>query len=390
MTQNAQTPPAAGPLAGLTIIEMAGIGPGPFAAMMLADHGARVVRIERAGGGTSGPGNPEQDILLRNRSAIRVDLKHPEAAGLVRRLVRASDGLIEGYRPGVMERLGLGPDVCLKDNPALVYGRMTGWGQDGPLATAVGHDINYIALTGALHASGRAGGPPTPAMNLVGDFGGGGMLLAFGMVAALLHVKNGGPGQVIDAAMVDGSALLMSMMYSFLAMGLWRDARGVNMLDTGAHFYDTYETADGKHMAVGAIEPHFYARLLALTGAGADPAFAAQMSAADWPALKDKLAAIFRTRTRDDWTALLEGTDACASPVMSMTEAPDHPHLAARGTFTRTNGRAEPAPAPRYSATPLAPPAPAGTQAQALDDWLDAQGIDEREQARLRAAGCMA
>jgi alpha-methylacyl-CoA racemase len=341
----------AGPLSGLRIIELAGIGPGPFAAMMLADHGAEVIRIDRPGARVDA-----RDPLLRSRRLIGVDLKSPEGKAKVRELVKAADGLIEGFRPGVTERLGLGPDVLLADNPRLVYGRMTGWGQTGPYAQAAGHDINYIALAGALHAYGRAGEKPTPPINMVGDFGGGGMMLAFGMVSALLHAQKTGQGQVIDTAMTDGAAVLMSMIWGFRANGIWRDERGVNMLDTGAHFYDTYETADGKWISIGSIEPQFYAELRRLAGLTEDKDFDAQMLMPEWPRLKEKLTALFKTKSRDEWCALMEMTDVCFAPVLSMAEAPSHPHNAARGTFIEVDGVMQPAPAPRYSVTQTATP----------------------------------
>ena len=368
-----------GPLAGLRIIELAGIGPGPFAAMMLADHGATVIRVDRPKTRID-----SRDPLLRNRTIMGVDLKDPAGIAVVRDLCRSADGLIEGFRPGVTERLGLGPDVLLADNPKLVYGRMTGWGQTGPYAAAAGHDINYVALAGALHAFGRAGEKPTPPINLVGDFGGGGMMLAFGMVAAL-HAAKTGAGQVIDAAMTDGAAVLMSMIWGFRANGLWSDERGTNLLDTGAHFYDTYATADGKWVSIGSIEPQFYAELRRLTGLDADPDFDAQMDRAAWPALKDKLTALFLTRSRDDWCAILETTDVCFAPVLSMAEAPDHPHNAARGTFVTAGGVVQPAPAPRYSATATATPAMATAFAGAA--VLAALGYDADRIAALTAAG---
>lgn len=333
------------PLTGIRIVEMGGIGPAPFCGMMLADHGAEMLYLHRPG---QAP-NP-RDPLLRGRTPVEVDLKSPEGIAHVRDLAAGADGLIEGFRPGVMERLGLGPAELHAANPRLVYGRMTGWGQTGPLAQAAGHDINYIALAGALHAFGRAGEKPTPPANAVGDFGGGGMLLAFAMTAGLLQAKTSGQGSVIDCAMTEGAALLMSMVWGFRQTLGWRDERGVNILDTGAHFYDSYETADGKHVAIGAIEPQFYAQLRAVTGLDADPDFDAQMNAVAWPVLKDKLAAVFRTKTRDDWCALMEGTDICFAPVLSMAEAPAHPHNVARGAFVERDGVVQPAPAPRFSA----------------------------------------
>ena len=336
----------AGPLKGIRVIELAGIGPGPFCGMMLADHGAEVIRVDRPGARIDA-----RDPLLRGRRVIGVDLKSAEGRALVLDLVKSADALFEGFRPGVTERLGLGPAECHAVNPALVYGRMTGWGQFGPYAQAAGHDINYIALAGALHAYGRAGDKPTPPINMVGDFGGGGMMLAFGMVSALLHARTSGQGQVIDCAMTDGAAALMAMIWGFRANGIWQDARGVNLLDTGAHMYDTYECADGKYISVGSLEPQFYALLLEKTGLKDDPDFAAQMDNARWPALKAKLTALFRSKTREQWCDLMEMSDVCFAPVLSMEEAPNHPHNAARGTFVEADGVMQPAPAPRYSAT---------------------------------------
>ena len=340
-----------GALAGLRIVEMAGLGPGPFCGMMLADQGAEVITIHRPDAALD-----LRDPLLRSRQLVAADLKNPGDVARVREIVRTADGLIEGFRPGVMERHGLGPDVLIADNPRLVYGRMTGWGQDGPLAKVAGHDINYIALTGALHACGRAGEKPTPPINLVGDFGGGGMLLAFGMVSGLLSARTTGHGQVIDCAMTDGSALLMSMVWGFRATMGWRDERGVNLLDTGAHFYDTYQTLDGKYVAIGAIEPQFYAELRRLAGLADDADFDAQFDPARWPLLKDKLTALFLTRTRDDWCAVMEGSNACFAPVLAMGEAAGHPHNAQRQTFIELGGVVQPAPAPRFSRTPAPPP----------------------------------
>jgi alpha-methylacyl-CoA racemase len=354
----------AGPLSGLRIIELAGIGPGPFAAMMLADHGAEVIRIDRPGARIDA-----RDPLLRSRRLIGVDLKSAEGKAQVRELVKSADGLIEGFRPGVTERLGLGPDVLLADNPKLVYGRMTGWGQTGPYAQAAGHDINYIALAGALHTYGRAGEKPTPPINMVGDFGGGGMMLAFGMVAALLHAQKTGQGQVIDTAMTDGAAVLMSMIWGFRANGIWSDDRGTNMLDTGAHFYDTYETSDGKWISIGSIEPQFYAELRRLAGLTEDKDFDDQMNRAAWGPLKAKLTALFKTQTSAQWCALMEMTDVCFAPVLSMADAPSHPHNVARGTFIEIDGIVQPAPAPRYSVTKNATP----TMTKAFDAELAAK-----------------
>ena len=333
-----------GPLTGIRVIELAGIGPGPFCGMMLADHGAAVIRVDRPGA-TPDPRDP----LLRGRQSINLDLKSPDDIAKLRELVKTADGLIEGFRPGVMERLGIGPDILLGDNPKLVYCRMTGWGQTGPYAPAAGHDINYIALSGVLGAIGRADEKPVPPINLVGDFGGGAMMLAFGVVSGLLAVRNGAPGQVIDCAMTDGSALLMTMMWGFRASGMWADERGVNLLDGGAPFYDTYETADGGYVAIGSIEPQFYALLRDKLDLIGDPLFDAQFDRARWPAQKERLTAIFKTKSRDEWCALMEGTDVCFAPVLSMAEAARHPHNAARGTFVERDGVLQPAPAPRFT-----------------------------------------
>jgi alpha-methylacyl-CoA racemase len=345
--------------------------------MMLADHGADVIRIDR--GVQPGFSNPARDPLLRSRRSIALDLKTPQGIAAVRRIVAQADGLIEGFRPGVMERLGLGPGTLLEDNTRLVYGRMTGWGQDGPLAQAPGHDINYIALSGALHAFGRAGEKPAPPINMVGDFGGGGMLLAFGMLAALLHAQRTGEGQVVDAAMTDGSALLMSMIWGFRAMNRWSDTRGTNLLDGGAPFYDTYETQDGKWIAVGAIEPAFYAALrnvLALT----DPLWDRQFDPAAWPAMRAELTSRFRTAPRDAWVAAFAGSQACVAPVLSFDEAAAHPHNAQRGTLAPVEGVIQPAPAPRYSSSRTVTPAMASTRDDAAtlaDLGFSAQEIDE-------------
>jgi alpha-methylacyl-CoA racemase len=378
-----------GPLAGIRIIEIAGIGPGPFCGMMLADHGAEVIRVDRPGGQAL-LGDPAKDLLNRSRLSVNIDLKKPEGITAVRRLVASADGLIEGFRPGVMERLGIGPDVLLSDNPKLVYGRMTGWGQDGPYAQAAGHDLNYIALSGVLDACGRAGDKPTPPMNLLGDFGGGGMMLAFGMVAAILSARTTGKGQVVDCAMTDGSAVLATMIWSLRAGGRWNDARGTNILDTGAHFYDCYQTADGKFISIAPVEPQFYADLIARLGLTEDSDFHVQNDPRRWPALKDKLDALFRTHTRDEWCAVLEHTDACFAPVLSMAEAPSHPHNQARGTFLEGDGITQPAPAPRYSGTPTASPVPLAHDVERMQPIWENIGYSDTELEALRAAGVIA
>ncbi|WP_342130337.1 CaiB/BaiF CoA transferase family protein [Hydrogenophaga sp. OTU3427] len=335
-----------GPLTGFKVLEFAGLGPAPFCGMVLADLGAEVVCIARPG---SSP--DATNILSRGRQWVHLDLRQPEGVATALDLVAHADALIEGFRPGVMERLGLGPDDCLARQTRLVYGRMTGWGQFGPLSHAAGHDINYIAISGALHAVGRAGEPPVPPLNYVGDFGGGGMLLAVGLLAALLESRRSGEGQVIDVAMTDGAALMSAMMYGFKAAGEWSNQRGDNLLDGGAFFYDTYACADGRHVAVGAIEPQFYAQLRQHCGLASDPAFDAQMDRGQWIPLKARLAEVLATRTRDQWCALLEGTDACFAPVLDWDEAPRHPHNLARRTFFEDQGIVQPSPAPRFSRT---------------------------------------
>ncbi|GAA0334480.1 CaiB/BaiF CoA-transferase family protein [Sphingomonas oligophenolica] len=379
---------ARGPLAGVRIIEIAALGPAPFAGMMLADHGADVIRIDRL---TLGPLtiDPQHDILNRSRRSLALDLKSSAAVDLVRRLCASADGLIEGYRPGVMERLGLGPEILLAANPRLVYGRMTGWGQDGPYATTAGHDINYIALSGALHAVGRAGEQPTPPLNLVGDFGGGGMMLAFGMLAALLAASRTGQGQVVDCAMVDGSAVLMAMIYSLRANGLWADKRGVNLLDSGAPFYDTYETADGHFVSVGAIEPQFFAELLQRAGIPDDVARLQQNDPASWPRLRAALKDRIKARTRAEWCEILEGTDSCFAPVLSLSEAPHHPHNRHRQNFLTVDGMIQPAPAPRYSGTPTAVPQSMTSGSDVSEAVLLELGVSTAEIANLRASGVL-
>jgi len=376
-----------GPLNGVKMIEIAGIGPGPFCAMMLADMGADIIRVERMGQ-FAGRTDVKYQVLNRGRRSVAMDLKKPEGVESVLKLVEGADVLFEGFRPGVMERLGLGPDVCLKRNPKLVYGRMTGWGQEGPLSKAAGHDINYIATTGALHAIGPAGEKPVPPLNLIGDFGGGGMLLAFGIVCALYETQISGQGQVVDAAMVDGSAALMAMFYGLKAGGAWIEERGQNFLDSGSHFYNTYETADGKWVAVGSLEPQFYALLLEHTGIE-DPDFQPQMDRTKWPGCKEKITAVFKTKTRDEWCEIMEGTDVCFAPVLSMEEAMAYPHNIARNTFVEIEGVPQQAPAPRFSRTKPQiqgpPPAPGEHTESALLDW----GFSEEEIKSLKKAGAI-
>ncbi|WP_329568649.1 CaiB/BaiF CoA transferase family protein [Streptomyces sp. NBC_01361] len=359
-----------GPLAGVRVVELAGIGPGPFAAMLLADLGADVVRVDRPGGAGLAI-NPEYDITNRNKRSVIIDLKADDGPARVLDLVAKADVLIEGYRPGVAERLGVGPDACHARNPRLVYGRMTGWGQDGPLAQRAGHDIAYIALTGTLGMIGKPDEPPTVPANLVGDFAGGSLYLVVGILAALHHARDTGAGQVVDAAIVDGASHLAAMIHGMLAAGGWQDRRGSNLLDGGCPFYGTYETSDGQYMAVGALEQQFYDEFSALLGI-ADTA-PARKDLARWGELRDAVAARFKTRTREEWTAVFEGSDACVAPVLSLREAPGHPHLAARGTFTDHGGITQPAPAPRFSATPTAvrsgPAQPGADTAGVARDW---------------------
>jgi alpha-methylacyl-CoA racemase len=381
----------AGPLSGVKVLEIAGIGPGPFGAMMLSDMGAEVVRIDRADRVPEAfPDQPHGDLLNRGRRNIGVNLKSSEGVETVLRLVEQADVLIEGFRPGVMERLGLGPDECLARNQRLIYGRMTGFGQEGPLANVAGHDINYIAVAGALEAIGRKGEAPSPPLNLVGDFGGGGMLLAYGVVCGLVERGFSGKGQVIDAAMVDGAALLMTMFHAFRGMGAWNDERGTNLLDTGAHFYDVYETKDGKYVSIGSIEPQFYALLLQHSGLGEGRELPHQMDREQWPALKEDVAAIFKGKTRDEWCDIMEGTDVCFAPVLSLAEAPEHPHNQVRNTFSVRDGVTQPAPAPRFSRT--APeiqrsPAYSGQHtSEVLGEW----GFGDEEIAKLKDANAIA
>ncbi|MCX3059899.1 CaiB/BaiF CoA transferase family protein [Streptomyces beihaiensis] len=359
-----------GPLAGVRVVELAGIGPGPFAAMLMADLGADVVRVDRPGG--AGPAiAPEYDVTNRNKRSVVVDLKAADGAERVLRLVERADVLIEGYRPGVAERLGVGPETCHARNPKLVYGRMTGWGQEGPLAQRAGHDVAYIALTGTLGMIGKPDEPPAVPANLIGDYAGGSLYLVVGVLSALHHARATGTGQVVDAAIVDGAAHLAAMIHGMLAAGSWQDRRGSNLLDGGCPFYGTYETADGQCMAVGALEQQFYDEFIALMGL-ADVA-PDRKDLARWGELRDAVAARFRERTRDEWTAVFEGSDACVAPVLSLREAPHHPHLAARGTFVDHGGITQPAPAPRFSRTPTAvrsgPAQPGADTADVARDW---------------------
>ncbi len=356
-----------GPLAGLKVVEFAGIGPGPFCGMLLSDLGADVVRIDRMGA----RGGAKTDVTARGRRSVALDLKDPAAVETALALMDKADAVFEGFRPGVMERLGLGPDVALKRNPKLVYGRMTGWGQFGPYAQAAGHDINYISIVGALHAIGTAE-KPVPPLNLVGDFGGGALYLAFGLMAGVIHARATGQGQVIDCAMTDGAASLMSMFYGMSASGVWADQRNSNLLDGAAQFYDTYECSCGRWISLGSIEPQFYALLLEKAGLD-DPAFKAQMDRTAWPDLKSKLAAVIKTKSRDDWCAIMDATDVCFAPVLSLAEAPSHPHNVARKTFVEVDGVTQPAPAPRFSATPGViqgpPPAIGADTDTVLAEW---------------------
>jgi alpha-methylacyl-CoA racemase len=377
-----------GPLSGVKVIELAGIGPGPFTAMVLSDMGADVIRVDRSVAAKGGdPDDPPRDILTRGRRSVALDLKNPDGVETLLKLVEGADVLVEGFRPGVTERLGFGPDVCLERNPKLIYGRMTGWGQDGPYAQAAGHDLNYIALAGALHPMGRVGEPPPVPLNLVGDFGGGGMLLAFGIACALVEAKTSGTGQVVDAAMVDGSALLMTFIHGLKAMGVWSNERGTNLLDSGAPFYDVYECADGEWVSVGSIEPQFYAELVRLSGMEHEPH---QMDRDNWPGMRDELTRVFKEKTREEWCALMEASDVCFAPVLSMEEAPHHPHNVARETFIEVAGVQNPNAAPRFSRTPggiQGPPAHAG---QHTDEVLAEAGLSADDISALRASGAVA
>ena len=380
----AQENVARGPLFGVRVLELAGIGPGPLAAMLLADLGAEVIRIDRPGESLSRL-PPERDPTRRGRRNLILDLKRAEAVAVLLRLVERADVMVEGFRPGVAERLGFGPEICLERNPRLVYGRMTGFGQDGPLAQAAGHDLTYIALAGALHGIGRAGGPPVAPLNLVGDYGGGAMFLIFGVLAALIERQRSGRGQVVDAAMAEGAALLMTPFYGLHAAGLWRDARGENLLDGGTPFYDSYRTQDGAYLAIAALEPKFFAELAALIGLP-EAFVTTQYDRAQWPALRAQLAAIIAGKTRAEWVALLEGSDACAHGVLTLAEAPRHPHNVARRSFVEINGVTQPAPAPRFSRTPAAIPRPPAAPGAESDAILAEAGFDP---ATLRAAGVL-
>ncbi len=379
-----------GPLSGVKIVELAGIGPGPFSGMLLSDMGADIVRIDRAGQvNPASFDKPNIEPMYRGRRSIGVDLKNPEGVELVLRLVEQADALIEGYRPGVTERLGLGPDVCLARNPRLVYGRMTGWGQDGPMAQAAGHDINYIALAGALAHFGRAGSKPTPPINLVGDFGGGGMFMAFGVVCGILEAQRSGKGQVLDVAMVDGTAVLMSMMWGLKQLGVWRDEFGTNVLDTGAPFYDTYETKDGKFISLGSLEPQFYAELMQRLGL-TDSGLPAQMDPSGFEAWRAKFTELFKTKTRDEWDAVLRGSDACYAPVLTMDECVNDEHIKARNTIIDRGGIPQPAPAPRFSRTVAEVQRDAPWPGQHTDEALGDWGLGSDEIEKLRGSGAVA
>ena len=385
---NGTTRPA-GPLVGVRIIELSGIGPGPFAGMLLADMGAEVIRVDRTTGGSMmQAASPKLDVLGRGKRSVAVDLKNPEGVAAVLDLVASAEAVFEGYRPGVAERLGLGPDVCLERNPALVYGRMTGWGQTGPMAPRAGHDIDYISIAGALHPIGRAGQPPTPPLNLVGDFGGGGIFLAYGIVCAILSARTTGVGQVVDAAMVDGASVLMAPFVAMRATGMWQPERGTNLLDSGAPFYDAYRTADGRYLALGAIEPQFYELLIDGLGlAGED--LPAQMDRQGWPILKARFAEVIAGRTRDEWAKVFEGSDACVAPVLEPDEVPDDPHMKARDAFVDVAGLLQPRPAPRFSGTSPADPASAPANGQDTRAVLTELGYEPARVDALVRAGAV-
>tara|TARA_R110002072_G_scaffold171703_5_gene325432 strand:- start:16201 stop:17352 length:1152 start_codon:yes stop_codon:yes gene_type:complete len=374
-----------GPLSSLKILEFAGIGPGPMCAMLLSDMGAEVIRIDRMVKADLGlKRDPKKDVMNRGRRSIAVDLKRPEGVELVLKMIEQADAITEGFRPGVMERLGLGPAVCMTRNKKLVYGRMTGWGQYGPLSQAAGHDINYISLTGALNAVGREGEVPVHPLNLVGDFGGGALYLAMGVLAAIIEAKSSGRGQIVDCAMTDGSASLMSMFYGMKSMGGWSEERGTNAIDTGSHYYNVYETADGKYISIGSIEPKFYQEMLEKTGLVDDDTLADQQDRDNWPDMKARFSEIFKTKSRDQWCQIMEGSDVCFAPVLNMQESIDHPHNIARETFVEVGGVVQPAPAPRFSVTPSEiskPPSAAGEDTdRVLKDW----GFNEEEVASLQ------
>ena len=375
-----------GPLKGLKIIEMAGIGPGPFCGMVLADLGAEIIRVDRAS--AIGTGS-KQDPSNRGKKSIAVDLKAKEGVEVVLKLVETADAIFEGFRPGVMERLGIGPEVCMARNDRIVFGRMTGWGQEGPLANAAGHDINYISLSGALAAIGRPGSPPVPPLNLIGDFGGGGMLLALGLVAALLESKESKKGQVVDAAMTDGSALLMTMIYSMQSSGMWKTTMGSNLLDGGSHFYDTYECKDGKFISIGSIEPQFYALLCQIAELD-EKVFSKQMSRDLWPEQKEEIKKIFVKKTRDEWCELMEGTDVCFAPVLDMSEAPQHPHNKERKTFIDLEGVTQPAPAPRFSRTEPEVVSSPSIVGEHTNEVLSSIGLSEEDISTLKTSGAVA
>lgn len=376
-----------GPLRGMRVIEIAGMGPGPFAAMVLADMGADVIRVDRPGGGLFASG-AASDLLSRGKRSICVDLKQPGGVEVVLQLVEGADALVEGFRPGVVEKLGIGPEACLARNPRLVFGRMTGWGQEGPLAQEAGHDINYIALSGVLHAIGRRGEAPAIPLNLIGDFGGGGLLLAFGVVCAMLEARTSGEGQIVDAAMVDGAALLMASLYGAHQAGFWSDERGTHLLDSGAPFYEVYETADGRWISIGSIEPQFHASLLERLGL-TEESLPDQMDQQAWPALKVRFAEIFKTKTRDEWCRIFDGSDACFAPVLAMSEVHAHPHHVARDTFHEIHGVRQPRPAPRFSRTAPAvgrPPAAVGAHTEEI---LRETACSPAEIASLRESGAI-
>lgn len=376
-----------GPLSGYKVIELAGIGPGPFCGMMLADMGAEVIRVDRVGGSPATVGG--HNILFRNRRNIAVNLKSPEGIETILKLCEGADAIFEGYRPGVTDRLGVGPEQCMARNPKLVYGRMTGWGQTGPLSQAAGHDINYISISGALHGIGRANERPVPPLNLVGDFGGGGMMMAYGIVCALLEAQKSGKGQEIDCSMHEGSAALMAMFYSMIGNKMWVDERGANLLDGSSHFYDTYETKDGKYVSIGSIEPQFYALLIEKTGVDKKE-FANQFNQPKWPEFKASLTEAFLQKTRDEWCDIMEATDVCFAPVMNLAEAPDHPHNKARNSFVEVDGIQQPAPTPRFSRTPSDTPKSMGKVGEDTDAILADCGLSADDIAALKSNGAVA